>query len=224
MLPFNESDYSRIFAIGDIHGESKTLKDLLALIEPSKNDLLVFLGDYINRGSDSKGVIDTLLALKTTTNCRFIMGNHDEMLLAALSGGNDNIKFFKKFGQSTIDSYKLNFESRNFPRDHALFFADLEDYVESDKHIFVHASVEPLKPMLDQDTKALRWTRISEMRKSSFFPHLSGKHLICGHEADLCVREYDSVTCIDTGCGLKEGGSLTAFEVKSRKATSVTLV
>lgn len=212
----NEYDYNRVFAIGDIHGNSELLKKLLDEIKPTKDDLCIFLGDYINRGPDSKGVIDILLNLKDNTNTRFIMGNHDEMLLAALAGGADNIKFFKKFGQATIDSYNLNFEIRNFPRQHALFFADLLDYCESDRHIFVHASVEPDKPMILQCSTFLRWTTISTMTLGhGGFRHESGKTIICGHEAYNHVVKYDHAICIDTGCVVKENGGLTAFNVKA---------
>lgn len=218
----NESDYNRIFAIGDIHGNSELLRNLIQILKPTKDDMLIFLGDYINRGPDSKGVIDILLALQDNTNTRFIMGNHDEMLLAALAGGADNIKFFKKFGQTTVDSYNLNFEVRNFPRPHALFFADLLDYVESDKHIFVHASVEPDKPMVMQDTLFLRWNTISSALAKGVFPHESGKTIICGHEAGNNVVTYDWAICIDTGCSVKENGSLTAFDVKTRIPVTVS--
>lgn len=218
-MQFSESDYDRIYAISDIHGSSKSLKDLLDRISPTKQDLLVFLGDYINRGPDSKGVIDILLGLGDITNAKFIMGNHDEMLLGALSGGKDNIKFFSKFGQDTINSYNLNFEVRNFPREHALFFAGLDEFVESENYMFVHASIDPFVGLMQQSSTYLRWTTISSVLKDKCkndkFPHFSGKTLICGHEADTVVRRYDGhkIICIDTGCMVKEAGSLTAFGV-----------
>lgn len=226
-MQFKESDFERIFAVGDIHGSSKSLRELLIRISPTKRDLLVFLGDYINRGPDSKGVIDILLELGNTTNAKFIMGNHDEMLLGALSGGKDNIKFFSKFGQDTIDSYKLNFEVRNFPREHALFFADLDEFVESENFMFVHASIDPFRELMQQMSTHLRWTTISSVLKdkckSDKFPHFSGKTLICGHDADTMVRRYDKhkIICIDTGCMVKEAGSLTAFNVLDGSIISV---
>lgn len=224
-MQFSESDYERIFAIGDIHGSSKHLNRLLDKITPSKRDLLVFLGDYINRGPDSKGVISTLLGLGSTTNAKFIMGNHDEMLLGALSGGKDNIKFFTKFGMETINSYKLNFEVRNFPREHALFFADLEDYLESENFIFVHASIDPTKDVMQQQSIYMRWKVISKVieENKGAFPHSSGKTVICGHEPGGAIRNYGilKIICIDTGCMVRESGNLTAYNILDSTTISV---
>jgi serine/threonine protein phosphatase 1 len=220
----DESAYTRLIAFGDIHGDSLALSKLIDKIKPNKYDMLVFCGDYINRGPDSKGVIHILLGLNDYTNARFIMGNHDEMLLGALAGGRDNIKFFTKFGKETIDSYNLDFGKRNFPRDHASFFADLEEYVESDNYIFVHASVDPSKEMIQQSSIYLRWKTISSVIKSSVFPHISGKTVICGHESEPGVRRYPAtvdnkadVICIDTGCVVHENGWLTAYDVLDHK-------
>ena len=224
-MQFSEQDYDRIFAIGDIHGNSTCLKELLYKIAPTKRDLLIFLGDYINRGPDSKGVINILLSLNNLTNARFIMGNHDEMLLGALSGGKDNIKFFTKFGQETIDSYNLNFEVRNFPRDHAMFFADLEEYIESENYMFVHASIDPYRELVHQNSIFLRWNAISGVIKDKRdkFPHFSNKTLVCGHEADLTVRTYEDLKIIriDTGCMVKDNGSLTALNILDRSIIQV---
>lgn len=223
MINFKESDFDRVFAVGDIHGNSKLLDDLLSKIEPTNSDKLIFLGDLINRGPDSKGVINRLLELRQTVSCNFILGNHDEMLLGALAGGKDNIKFFTKFGQSTIDNYGLNFKTRNFPRDHALFIADMNDYIVTDNCIFVHAAVDPAVEIERQTSVKLRWTCISKVASQygGLVDHLSGKKVVCGHESDSIVRKYGNSICIDTGCSVLENGGLTAYNVKTDQIITV---
>ena len=77
---------SRIIAIGDIHGCAQALKRLLRELQPNQDDLVVPLGDYIDRGPDSKGVIDQLLVLESQTTLKPILGNHEEMMIGVVTG------------------------------------------------------------------------------------------------------------------------------------------
>ena len=92
---------SRTIAIGDIHGCSVALAALLGVIEPCPDDLLVTLGDYINRGPDSRGVLDRLI--KLSNQCRLVplLGNHEEMLFEALS---DTLEYFLGVGATVAAS------------------------------------------------------------------------------------------------------------------------
>src|SRR5687767_12037072 len=95
----------RTFAIGDIHGCRKALETLVSAVEPQADDLFVFLGDYVNRGPDSRGVIEFLLRFQEGQRCVFLRGNHEVMTLdgrkermkaASLSvvGGRDSLRSY----------------------------------------------------------------------------------------------------------------------------------
>ena len=73
-----------LYAIGDIHGESELLEELLASLQIRDGDRLVFVGDYVDRGPDSKGVVETLLSLQEERDCVFLLGNHESMFLSFL--------------------------------------------------------------------------------------------------------------------------------------------
>ena len=81
---FSMDNSKRLIAIGDIHGEIEKLNELLNQLAPQKDDTLVFLGDYIDRGLNSKEVINCLIELSKNTNCIFLKGNHEDLLLKVL--------------------------------------------------------------------------------------------------------------------------------------------
>src|SRR5262249_51417248 len=87
----------RLIAIGDIDGCSKALATVVEAIQPKSEDTLVFLGDYIDRGPDSKGVVDQISALSQRCTVVPLLGNHEEMLLAVLQGGPSETKFWLTF-------------------------------------------------------------------------------------------------------------------------------
>src|SRR5262252_5822775 len=87
----------RIIAIGDVHGCSAALAALIRAIDPTPLDTLVFLGDYIDRGPDSRGVLEQVIALAERCVVVPLLGNHEEMLLAALEGQSE-LRFWLKFG------------------------------------------------------------------------------------------------------------------------------
>jgi hypothetical protein len=88
----------RIIAIGDVHGCSKALATLLEAIQPTQQDMLVFLGDYIDRGPDSRGVVEQVIALGERCTVVPLLGNHEEMMLAALESGQSEVRLWLKFG------------------------------------------------------------------------------------------------------------------------------
>ena len=94
----------RIIAVGDIHGCSAALAALIEAVKPGPDDALVFLGDYIDRGPDSRGVLDQVLALRERCTVVPLLGNHEEMLLAALESGSE-LRYWLKFGgEETLNS------------------------------------------------------------------------------------------------------------------------
>ncbi len=207
----------RTIAIGDIHGHSSALRRLLDQIGPTSNDVLVPLGDYVNRGPDSRGVIETLI--ETSQNCRLVpvLGNHDEMMLEARKDRYALDRFRHDGGEETLQSYSADAWFRGsdlsyIPDEHWAFLEGCVPYFETDSSIFTHACYDPSIEMASQPARLLRWTGISDCPPK---PHCSGKLVVVGHAAAQCVRKWNHVVCIDTACGF--GGRLTAYEPASGK-------
>src|SRR4051794_4005668 len=130
---------ARTIAIGDIHGCSAALDALLDAIEPGADDVIVTLGDYINRGPDSRGVLDRLI--KLSSQCRLVplLGNHDQKLLEARSGLHPTT-WLGMGGIATLDSYGPGRDLSLIPDEHFEFLDGCLDYYETNTHIFVHAN------------------------------------------------------------------------------------
>lgn len=201
----------RTIAIGDIHGCSAALDALLDAIRPRSEDTIVTLGDYINRGPDSRSVLDRLL--KLSEQCRLIslLGNHEEMLLEARSGLHSTT-WLGMGGVATLDSYRSGQNIALIPNEHFEFLEGCLDYHETDTHIFVHASYDPDLPMAKQPVSLLRW---ESLRNGIPAPHVSGKTVIVGHSSQKGgeILDLGHLTCIDTYC--YGGGWLTALDVKT---------
>ena len=133
----------RKIAISDIHGCNATFKSLLGKLRLSRKDELYLLGDYIDRGPDSKGVIDTILSLQkkgNTVHC--LRGNHEELLLWAVEGkGADVDIFLRNGGDATLESFGVQ-RAADIPQLYLDFIENLPIYIESEEYIFVHAGLE----------------------------------------------------------------------------------
>jgi serine/threonine protein phosphatase 1 len=208
---------SRILAVGDIHGCLEQLVALMAIVEPTDNDTIVFLGDYINRGPNSKGVIDFLLDFKTRMSSVFLLGNHEKMLLDYLSNGSP--AFLINGGDATLQSYTSN-ELMTIPHSHLAFFNELRPYFETDDFIFVHAGLKPNVLLIDQDIKDLLWIRDDFLNSE----HDWGKPIVYGHTMNKLPVLLKSRIGLDTGCfySSTEGyGHLSCCDVRSRFIWSV---
>jgi serine/threonine protein phosphatase 1 len=203
----------RTIAIGDIHGCSAALDALLEAIRPRLNDTIVPLGDYINRGPDTKGVIKRLIDL--SHQCRLVplLGNHDQMLLTARSGLH-TMNWIRMGGLATLQSYGTFRELNLIPDDHIKFLKNCLDYYETDTHIFVHANYFPDKPMDKQPVEMMRWKSITDMTPG---PHETGKIVIVGHTSQKNgeILDLGHLKCIDTCC--YGGGWLTALDVHTEE-------
>jgi calcineurin-like phosphoesterase family protein len=201
---------SRTIAIGDIHGCSQALEVVLRAIEPKPDDTIVALGDYIDRGTDSRGVVEQMLAL--AKQCRLVplMGNHEIMLLDALNRGSYDSGWLLCGGKETLLSYGGGLE--NIPPDHIDFFRSLVPYYETDTHFFVHANYQYDMPLADQPDYLLYW---EHLHLSPPRPHDGGKRAIVGHtsQKNCEILDLGHVVCLDTFC--HGGGWLTALEVDS---------
>lgn len=204
----------RLLAIGDIHGCLTHLDALLGAIAPAKTDQLIFLGDYVDRGPESAGVLKRLMQLAGKHKTQFIRGNHEDMMLRARGGMQPYREWVLNGGDATMASYGGKRGTlKDVPTEHWAFLQNnLVDYVETKTHIFVHASAYPDMPMKEQPDFMLRWERCDNIQ-----PHQSGKTIVCGHtpQRDGSPLNLGYAICIDThACGF---GLLTCLDASSGK-------
>jgi len=199
---------SRTIAIGDIHGCLAALRAILAAVAPAPDDTLVTLGDYVDRGPDSRGVIEELLELETRCRLVPLLGNHELMLLDALGSTRVLAPWLECGGVATVRSYggKLS----NIPPEHLAFIRRLRRYAEAPRHFFVHANYAADVPLDEQPDYLLFWEHLHFHLPA---PHDNGKVAIVGHTAQKSGEKFDlgHVVCIDTFC--HGGGWLTALDV-----------
>ncbi len=200
----------RTIAVGDIHGCAAALRTLVDAIDPQPDDTLITLGDYVDRGPDSREVMDQLLALRERCRLVPLFGNHEIMLLDALGAAVNSIMWVHCGGQATIDSYGGSLE--NVPDSHLEFLHGCLPYYETRTHLFLHAGYDPRLPLDDQPQEALLWRHIlAEIPP----PHCSGKIAVVGHTPQTSgeVRDAGHVILLDTYCF--GGGWLSALEMET---------
>jgi len=198
-----------IYAIGDIHGCLEPLLKLMERLQLTEEDRLGFLGDYIDRGPDPKGVIDYLLTLQG--NVTFLMGNHERMFLDYLEG-RDKLLFLFNGGNATLRSYG---SPAHVPETHRRFLKNLLPYYETEDYLFVHAGLRPGIPLEEQDPEDLLWIR----GKFIYHPEPYPKPIIFGHTPMEEVLMLPDRIGIDTGCVY--GGKLTCLVLPSRELIQV---
>ena len=202
----------RTIAIGDVHGCSKALRSIVEAIAPEREDTLVLLGDYIDRGPDARGVIEILVDLQQSCNLVPLRGNHEIMLSSILRQGVATEHWLQSGGQATLASYGGRLA--RIPDQHLEFFAKLLPFYETEKTIFVHASYDPLREMKDQDEQMLFWNHLLPAPPP---PHCSGKKVIVGHtpQGSGMPLDLSHLVCLDTYCF---GGLwLSALDLDSRE-------
>ena len=128
----------RTIAIGDIHGCSKALRTLIEEIEPTPEDTIVFLGDYIDRGPDSRDVIDQLLKISTQCNLVPLLGNHEILMLNSRDSDAEHEFWLSCGGRQTLASYGGSLQQ--VPDEHYDFFNSCHRFYETSSHFFVHAN------------------------------------------------------------------------------------
>ena len=219
----NDSSPRRVFAIGDIHGCAIELGALITKLNLTENDLVVFLGDYIDRGPNSKGVIDLILDLRERCDVVTLMGNHESMLIDFLDRPDTQGAgmFILNGGAATLLSYtEANEETFSFPQEHLDFFRSLRITYETETHFFVHAGVPntPLKSInlnSDESVMQLLWMRQ---------PFLSSQYkwekmVVHGHTPMTRAEVLTNRINLDTGCVY--GNALTALEIPGHVLHSV---
>ena len=216
-----------LYAVGDIHGEREMLEELLAGLSLGADDRLVFVGDYVDRGPDSHGVVELLIQLAASHRCEFLIGNHESMFLDFLGwrgkeyfGGD---AFLLNGGDRTLASYgyfDLDFPDRTkfeLPKAHEAFYQNLKPYHRDGDYLFVHAGLGR-EVLEDRDIEfALRRVHIEDLlwdRTSMTLPHRLGVTVVYGHtpSPDFAVRWNEPFSIgIDTGAVY--GGRLTAIRL-----------
>lgn len=206
----------RTLAIGDIHGCSRALKTLLDAVKPGKGDVVVTLGDYVDRGPDSKGVLDILLELERTTQLKPLLGNHEILFTEAMAERIDVESWLRVGGRETLLSYAPDGKTLSWnqvSRPHMDFLLQrCLRYHETATHLFVHANANAMLPLAEQTDDWLFWTRFDDA-----YPHVSGKMMVCGHTAqkDGLPRVKPQAVCIDTW--VYGQGWLTCMDVEAGK-------
>ncbi|OGP63759.1 MAG: metallophosphatase [Deltaproteobacteria bacterium RBG_13_49_15] len=188
-----------IFAVGDIHGCFDKLSLLMEKIRvDAEKDILLFIGDYVDRGNKSFEVVEYLIALKKQfKNLVFLKGNHEDMLENYLSG-HDRFTYLMNGGQLTLDGYlkrKRPGDPYPVPMDHIDFYKSLVLYYETGEYIFVHAGIRKKIPLKEQDVFDLLWIR-SEFIKSDYD---FGKPVVFGHTPFSKPLIQPNKIGIDTG-------------------------
>lgn len=223
---------NRTFVIGDIHGALKALIQVLKRAEIKESDTLIFLGDYVDGWSQSPEVISYLIQLKTTHNCIFLRGNHDELCYNWLKHDESNETWLFHGGQSSVDSYsKMPLNIINI---HLHFFENLKNYyIDSENRLYVHAGFtnhngvkqEYFEKMLYWDRSL--WEMALVMDKNikpgdKFYPRrlTHYKEIFIGHTALSRIDEstpYNAANVwnIDTGAAHKN--ALTILDVDTKE-------
>lgn len=213
-----------LIAIGDIHGCAESLNALLLKLDPSPDDHLLFVGDYIDRGPDSKGVIDRLLDLQHEVECTFLRGNHEAMMLEYLNTGTSNL-WPVNGGRSTLRSYAANGAPEiDIPDAHAEFVRNTKLYHETDDFFFVHAGLDPHRTIAENIKEGQERTFLWERSHLEAEELAWEKPVVCGHTPQPEPINRDMLLLIDTGCvyHMQPGmGKLTAVHLPERTFVNV---
>jgi len=223
---------SKTFVVGDIHGAYKALLQILERANVNTGDRLVFLGDFVDGWGQSPEVIDHLIGLKSSHNCIFIRGNHDDLLLGWLKTGQYSEEWFNHGGRSTMDRY--NAMDDNKKQIHILFLESLADYyLDEDNRLFVHAGFTNLNGVKHEYfSRMFYWDRTLWETALSLNPELAVedplypkrfthyKEVFIGHTPVTRIGQTTPVQKaniwnVDTGAAFK--GPLTIMDADTKE-------
>jgi len=214
------SEPGRLFAIGDVHGCADELKRLLDALPLGADDTIVFVGDYIDRGPDSRAVLDLVLEVRARPDVMTIClkGNHEDMCLDYLGrGGHWGDAWSMNGGGATLRSYGIDQRlagaevAAHLPRGHLTLLDGLDHSFTADGHLFVHAGIRPDRSLEQQQDEDLLWIRDEFIAA----PHALPYTVVFGHTPQrLVLADLPYKIGIDTGCVY--GGRLSALEMQER--------
>lgn len=206
-------DSGRLIAIGDVHGCVHALDQLLEVVVPTAADRIVFLGDLVDQGKESREVLERILRLQRECRVVLIRGNHEEMMFAAREN-EPALRYWERCGGvATLNSYRFGATLAEIPAEHWALLESSVPYFETEQFIFTHANYDASLPMKEQPDYALRWELFDETKER---PHLSGKNVVVGHteQKNAEILDLGFAMCIDTACW--KYGWLTAIDVEAR--------
>lgn len=189
----------RCLAIGDIHGCFRALTTLADVVPIRDDDLVVTLGDYVNRGPDSRSVLEWLIERHGKGKLVPLRGNHEIMMLQAREDPDRLRRWLYYGGTTTLASYQTDDTSDSLdliPEAHWQFLEqETRGYYETASHIFVHATLHPDIALAEQPELYLHWEKFNDPP-----PHYSGKVMVCGHTSQKLglPRSVGHAVCIDT--------------------------
>jgi Calcineurin-like phosphoesterase. len=213
---------NKIFVIGDIHGCMGKLRQLIQNINADpQNDTIVFIGDYIDRGSAAREVVDYVIKLKAEyKNVVCLLGNHEYMFLHYLDGLDEEMYLYNG-GPATLFAYAISLSDTpqerkaKIPREHLKFFESLLPHYETENYLFVHAGLKPGLIISQQTMHNLLWVRHEFIDTDYDF----GKMVVFGHTPLSYPLIMPNKIGIDTGAVF--GGKLTCVELPAVKIYQV---
>ncbi|HVV31800.1 MAG TPA: metallophosphoesterase family protein [Vitreimonas sp.] len=231
------------FAIGDVHGRVDLLEKLLARLEAQAGadtregvaPVVVFLGDYVDRGPDSRGVIDLILSGRPLGyDRRFLRGNHEQAMMAFAAAPLENRAWLLQGGAETLMSYgvkppsPLNATEADWvqaaadlnsalPAEHRVFFEGLERYVEMGDYAFVHAGIDAARSLEDQTDDDLYWSRQRFLNSKRRFSH----RVVHGHTP--VATPYADARRVGVDTGAYASGTLTAARFEGEAVDFVSV-
>jgi serine/threonine protein phosphatase 1 len=214
------------YAISDIHGCLKTFEAMLDKIAFTKSDELFLLGDYVDRGPDSKGVLDSILRMYEQgykINC--LLGNHEQEMINSRTDNEAKRHWFKWGGIQTLDSFNLT-EPRDIPTKYVDFLLGLPRYIERDGYIFCHAGLNFDMPNPLEAEESLIWIR--NWYQDINYKWLGNRIIVHGHtptdkyDIETMLKLIDKEQYIDIDCGCfrsqksTQQGYLCCFDLEKR--------
>ena len=225
----------RIYAVGDIHGRLDLLDRMLGMIandeaaRPRANTSIIFLGDYIDRGPDSRGVIERLIrGIPAGIQGHFLRGNHEAIMLHCLQGPELFANWAVNGGLATLRSYGLDTSlpadggdllrqlRETLPETHAEFLRGLKVTMERGDYFFVHAGVRPGVPLASQAEEDCLFIRDKFLNHTGSF----GKIVVHGHTPVAEPEVLANRIGIDTGSFFS--GRLTALRLEGTSRAFLT--
>jgi serine/threonine protein phosphatase 1 len=207
-----------IYAVGDVHGCLDQLERLLDDVQPNlSQDVLLFVGDYIDRGPDSQGVVDYILRLRQKYSRDHVVclkGNHEAMFLDFLQGREREMFLFNG-GLSTLrDYWGERWDGAGellLPPEHENFYQELKDYYETPDYIFVHGGLRPGVSLAEQQERDLLWIRGEFIGSTEDF----GRVVVFGHTPFKRPLVMPNKIGIDTGAVY--GNYLTCLKLPQKE-------
>lgn len=221
----------RVYAVGDVHGRDDLFAALIAAIErddadaPSATTTVILLGDLVDRGPASAGVVRRARVWQRQRNVRILLGNHEEMFLKSFANAEIMRHFLRHGGKQTLASYGLDprvivaeeleelqaLMEQTVPQAERDYLASFEDMIRIGDYVFVHAGIEPEVELALQTTSTLRWIREP-------FLSFAGKHeavVVHGHTISEAPEDRGNRIGVDTGA--YASGRLTALVLEGTR-------